>query len=522
MCVLSPIMDNLSLLDRIRVSKIRKIKDSLTDQESSLNESSLYENISVKENYLKDKMHANSKIVSMKLGKNSSVHGCSLIFQSRSIIFKVMWSTVIICSLAFCTFNLVKVTRAYLERKPEVKVIEIHERFPLFPVVVLCNENALKTDKIKQFLNTTDEELDEQHIEKYTNRYIKKYLQTSSIQSLYEYSYRLNTTLIDCMFGIEDCSTEASWDEQWYFEYGLCFAFNTGFDSGGNQVVARHVQLPGFSHGLNLLLKLEKNAYNKSKSIGMKLFISHQGEYIFSSRKEILLTPGFYYSISPQKKITQRESGLKEKCAQDEIIKFANFSLSQRVITKYTADFCYLNCLSEEIAENCNCVEYSRPILEKYSKIPKCTDSAETQLCIQRQYSDWGSGNTKCLRHCNSGCFEVKYEPRVNMQKYCSPITNESCEENQQIKLSINFNDFNYLQHQVTDSLSLAEFLGHVGGLISLFTGFSIISFIETFIIALQLAGALIYIRCKNIRKTHRSNITSRKPFVSCQVSLEV
>ncbi|NP_001296710.1 amiloride-sensitive sodium channel subunit alpha-like [Hydra vulgaris] len=498
-------MDYLNLLERIRSSKVRRINKTSTDKEFSV-----YDNLSIRENF-QDKM----KTIRTKLHSSvTSAHGCLMIFKPKTKLGKLMWFFVILCCFFFCIVNLVKITRDYSSENPEVKILELYEKSPTFPVVVICNENALNSSIKEHIISLTGKKLDQ------FDSNLKKYITHKNFNSrlFNEFGNRLNSTLVSCTIGVDDCSTLLSWYQIWHLEYGLCFAFNSGFNIEGNEVTTRRVFLPGYSHGLNLNLKLEKNEYNdKSKTTALRVFITHQGEYLFPPNEDLLLTSGFYYSISFQKRLMNREYGSNKMCRKDKIIKLSNFSLSQPLITKYTQNFCNLNCLSEEIARECMCVEYDRPVLEQHAKIPKCNVDASTQSCIKQQYSYWKSGSSECLQKCKLECFEVKYEPRIHLQKYCS---NDLCEGD--LKLSVNFRSFNYFFYQVHINHVLAEFLGHAGGIITFLTGFSIISFIEASFITMQLVITILYMRCKSFKKSCDKTITSRKSFVTCQASLEV
>ena len=155
---------------------------------------------------------------------------------------KLIWLSFFLISLGLFIYSTIANINNYLEYNVVTSSKIVHQSSIEFPIVSFCNlnmfaKNSSILDEIVLVLNQNEEKSimsTKSNFEslKKLQHLIKSYTSGSTMNDDQRKSFGLSIEemLLSCYFNGEPCSAE---DFEWFytFDYGNCFAFNSGFNS---------------------------------------------------------------------------------------------------------------------------------------------------------------------------------------------------------------------------------------------------------------------------------------------------
>ncbi|KAF5280821.1 hypothetical protein FQR65_LT14928 [Abscondita terminalis] len=466
----------------------------------------------------------------------TSIHGCKFLGEKkRSFFERTFWMIVLITCLFFCSTWIIEAYHKW-QTTPVVVSFATTEtpiwKIP-FPAVTICPE--VKTDK--SYVNYTDLVLMKKRGDKLNetqNKYFKYLTQICLnedvnqkgeddfvTEDFYDFLFQAQpkfTEMIDeCLWSGINCTDYAkSTFSPLVTSDGLCFTFNfldrndlftedaalnyysrfnishqvssnwqldDGYkDDYGKNDMPRRTGLAGISGGLQITFLVNSNNFDYfcgDAIQGYKIMVHNPSELPFAKQKyfRIGLNEVVTAAIKPVIVITSKQlrhyEPKKRECYFAEEKKLRFFKI-------YEQNNCLHECLSNLSYEICGCVSFEMP------------RSNSTPIC--------GSGKLDCMSHafdngtedlkpngwtfsdlmeycgCKQTCSSIKYDVELSQVEW---NWQKRAKTNRYTKLLIFFNDFQFITSERNELYGLMDFLSSCGGLLGLFVGFSLISFVE-------------------------------------------
>lgn len=141
---------------------------------------------------------------------------------------------------------------------------------------------------------------------------------------------------------------------------------------------------------------------------------------------------------------------------------------------QYTQRNCLLEVLAIKMADTCKCVQFWMP---RVNKTDICYSYANFQ-CIQFVQNDIYLENTtnRCLPVCDS----VTYDAEISVSKMrVDALRRFVTKGNRIVRVTVSFKDQQYFASQRSEVYDTMDFIASVGGILSLFMGISLLSFVE-------------------------------------------
>lgn len=88
----------------------------------------------------------------IEFGQTTTVHGFSQLINSKGIIHRLFWITLIIGCKGYILMNMKKLVEYYQKKFISTNVYFKSNASPAFPVVVLCNANIIRKDAMDKIL----------------------------------------------------------------------------------------------------------------------------------------------------------------------------------------------------------------------------------------------------------------------------------------------------------------------------------------------------------------------------------
>lgn len=135
----------------------------------------------------------------------------------------------------------------------------------------------------------------------------------------------------------------------------------------------------------------------------------------------------------------------------------------------YTQKNCEIECLSEKLLKTCGCVPYD-VIRDNDTKICELFD----YVCVDRikedeAFMDLKEKHCKCLQLCNFVTYHFEF------------VETRHSEESDEKIVRIGFKDTEFASLKRVRQFTYDDFLSHIGELLGLFTGISVLSLFEIF-----------------------------------------
>ncbi|CAH3139000.1 unnamed protein product [Pocillopora meandrina] len=386
----------------------------------------------------------------------TSGHGPPRIIASKQTIRKIFWTLLFLAALAMSSWQINTLFNTYKARPLSTHVSIKHETSLDFPVITICNFNAVKIGNIENFpeelkkdiqAETTSsnpptrgkravnqpsssnspnnldffEEEEEEGIENpddldedFKNReQMIMIMAEAGVEALKPLGHQFKEFVLSCRYRGISCGNFASsyWTSYWHYTYGNCYVFNAGKDKSGNRATVLKSNKPGPSHGLNLELNIEQDEYIGAftEEAGVRIDISNQGEMSFPREKGLSAAPGFATSIGIRKvEIHRKDPFTKKRCQNSSSLSDANL-YKHNFQVNYSATACKESCLAYNQRKECKCMEYRFPLPN--DKTPVCDILNKTVVdCLSKVQKAFKRNELNCTLSCPPPCRESIFQ----------------------------------------------------------------------------------------------------------------
>ena len=421
----------------------------------------------------------------IEFGQTTTAHGFSQLINSKGIIHRLFWITLIIGCNGYILMNMKKLVEYYQKKFISTNVYFKSNASPAFPVVVLCNANIIRKDAIDKILK----EIEEMNRRKGRNTTATislatiTELQLEIYNEIFKYGTNFDDFFIRCkLFNTRNCRTKKYWDKIWHPLYGTCFVFNEDFHQNGTTKSIMKVPNVGPIGSLEMVLNISQELYNNffNAEAGVYLYLGDQGSLYQPLTKGYSLSPGLSHILSLKIREIYRVDPFKNNtCVKHQRIQF--YSQGQRLVTKYDPDLCAFNCLTATLLKYCNCSLPELPILHPNS--PICNDSSKS--CIRDTLLKISVGEIGCLKQCQPPCQEINYLVKhsflqylnlANQNKYNQSLL-QPCENLMRVRIFFNTINVEVWEEKVL--YKVENLLGDIGGQLGLFSGVSVMTIFE-------------------------------------------
>jgi hypothetical protein len=427
------------------------------------------------------------------------------IFQNNSNkCLQLTWSLIfILFSCLTCWFVILGIVD-YLEYEVVTK-IRIHTgKEIVFPLITLCNANPFTSNKSNHLLKSMQDEGQLNYFSDNNNRwtgytsYAMNKAFSFSDEKKQELGFSISQSLKECLFYSKPCmASDFTW--RFNYRYGNCFQFDP-------HKVVKHAHLSENMYGIYMTLGYleNKNEYPGYPSDGLKIFI-HNGTEFGSNDVEIFMETGKQMKIDLSKTLTYRQPSPYSDCQdlssfKSEIYDYIKSSNNGQ----YRQKICFNLCFQRFIIEKCQCFStfYSIFNNEFTKQIKPCYDSNQIK-CTNNMIANYSNNiEETCANECPLECEYITYETAMSqldypnrqhfddLKKRFKEYENMSIDEYKKthLRLNIHFKSNDYAEIREMPKTSAIELISNLGGVLGIFLGLSIFSFVEVFEILLRIA----------------------------------
>ncbi|XP_053137537.1 amiloride-sensitive sodium channel subunit delta [Hemicordylus capensis] len=304
--------------------------------------------------------------------------------------------------------------------------------------------------------------------------------------------------------------------------YGSCYTFN----SNGTDYFWSALK-PGILYGLSLILKVEQKDYIPllSTQAGIKVMIHNHNQTPFLEHEGFDIRPGVESTIGIKQDKVNRLGGNYGDCTHD------GTDVDVKLIYKsnYTLQACLYSCFQQMMIDKCGCGYYYYPLPDgaeycNYNKHPAWGH------CFYLLYDKLADHDLPCFSLCPKPCTETVYTLSAGYAKWPSERSenwiyaalqaqnNYSTISNKSdiAKVNIFYKQLDYNSWDESPDYPVSLAMSNMGSQWSLWFGSSVLSVIEVFEFALDVAIlSLIYFYKRLRAKKHRINHLPPVPSVS-------
>lgn len=437
-----------------------------------------------------------------------------------------MWAFFLLIAIAICFYSIVQAILNYLSFPVNTSIREKNEYSALFPTVTVCNLNFFTTDyaysNFESFAsssgyNLTEDDLTDDHIDFLLNIFKENLFRSElNLKELFKYGYLFEDILISCTFGLNDCNS--SYIENFYSTtYGNCFRFNSGIGidliKTSRSIVKEELELVLFTGIPDKLKPI-------FASIGAYVFIhNHTSELNFI--EPLIISSNINANIAVSRTFSIQKEKPYSNC--DDESSYSNFALYEATLNltrAYSQEYCVGICFQRLMYEICECQHYLMP---KYNEAKYCY-GLETYNCTSVAYDKFKSERfieENCLKDCPLECrtfkiqtsvstneflneyFENRYKIKPKIVKLLENDTYSGMLRDNLVKITISYKTLAYTEIEESPALDVITLLSNIGGVAGLFTGISVLSFVE--IIEILMKIYYVYKENRNNAKIYQT-----------------
>lgn len=172
---------------------------------------------------------------------------------------------------------------------------------------------------------------------------------------------------------------------------------------------------------------------------------------------------------------------------------------------KYTQRNCLLDILAIKMLKICGCVQFWMP---RHNDTNICY-SHNSFRCIE--FVENHIYNVNLTNSCLPVCDSTTYDAEISISKIKSNALRYLSKGNRIIKLSVSFKDQQYFASHRSELYGILDFISQCGGILSLFMGISILSFVEI------IYFATLRLSCKlHKRKLAKKRMQAQQYAIEC------
>ncbi|XP_072397277.1 pickpocket protein 28-like [Diabrotica undecimpunctata] len=468
----------------------------------------------------------------------TSIHGLKYLGETKTVAERVWWVISICLSICFCSYMIYQIIYKYIHY-PVIVTFSMKEtrlqKIP-FPAVTICPRAKISQD----YLNLTDIFERKYNGLPITENEKKGISMASQICEFYPPTEKFNVSNAEfydfllqsrtelftyCYYlgVVENCSEIFT---PIITEEGICYSFNildkhdifndnnevvfedfhnsplshnwnveSGYTKREVTMYPRRALRVGLKNALYIVLKTKKSdveyecALDESGyrvNIDLPLNIPEIGENFIS----VPLNQRVIAQITPH--IIKTSDGVKNFAVSKRECYFES-ERSLKFFRRYSQANCLLECKTNYTLRECGCVGINMPrepgtrlcLLEKQV----CMETAETLFSLYNEDAEvWGDvddDNTEVNCNCRPTCSDISYGTELSYNSLILQILNNTLREEMDFE-NVNYSvlmlyfDKSYVETKERNELyGFTDFVSNFGGLLGLFTGFSILSCIE-------------------------------------------
>lgn len=429
-----------------------------------------------------ESQHATIKHILQRFAETTTAHGFCQIVLAKHLLLKLFWILAVITCHVLIFIHAKPLVDHYSNKPVSTIETALYEYAPNYPVIVVCNENMIKRDKIDLLLQKM-KNISGNNTEELIDYMLLADLEAKIRDDIFEFGYKFQEMFRKCtVFSIKDCTNEHYWEKFWHPRYGACFAFNDDHFQNGSAKKVEKAAHAGRLDSIELILNTNLDQYfkNLTSVAGIRLFYGEQGTLYQPQEKGLSLAPGFSYDISFSKRRYERIDPFNNgTCIKGKgpIIKRKGKTFT----AKYDSDLCAKICHAKEIVKLCRCHKLFLPNLD--DKIPLCKPDAA--LCLRKVDEHYVDGELKCLHFCRPPCSETMFLPDISFSRYLNLNNNvvqdiaSAYARQDTIKVNIYFKSMTMRIIREKISYEFIDLVADIGGQLGLFSGYSVLTLIE-------------------------------------------
>ena len=425
-----------------------------------------------------------------RFADNTTAHGFGQVIVAEHFLLKIFWIlSILTCHILIFVHVRPLVTR-YISKPVSTTESIVYEHAPKYPVVVVCNENMVKRDKVPLLLQEINN-ITGNNIQSVDHTLIAE-LEAEIGRKIFKYGYNFEDLFAKCkLFQTKDCTSENLWDLYWHPRYGSCFAFNDYYFQNGSVNHIERAARAGRLESIELILKINQQQYfeNLTSDAGIRLYIGYQGTHYQPFEKGISLAPGFSYDIPVMKKYVERIDPFRNGTCIKESTQNV-YNQGQKRTVKYDADLCAKKCFAEEIIKQCKCHRLFFPRLDTTTSICK-TNSTSCVNMVRKQYL---KGKISCQQLCRPPCKEIVFSTDISFSRFPNLVSvvdyNMTVAEMREESLRVNIYYKTLNMKIIREGLSyeFENLLADIGGQLALFSGYSVLTLLEILLLVFTLS----------------------------------
>ncbi|ESO09376.1 hypothetical protein HELRODRAFT_168357 [Helobdella robusta] len=313
---------------------------------------------------------------------------------------------------------------------------------------------------------------------------------------IYSKGHIIDDLVVDCRFSGKYCFGDFT--TMYNIRYGNCYTFNAAEE--GKPL--KTINYPGPNNGLSIIFNVEQDEYigEVTQYAGLRVVVHDPKKMPFPDDEGILVPPNALTHIGVQLETVSRLNESYGKCnSNDNPIK-TNYQLTYN--KSYCQKGCEYTCLGKEVIDRCKCKAV------KYAVFPANEDPIRTcqsqnksdEECMAEVTQSSENGSSQCNNDCPKPCQENIYVISIStsmwpsenykatlmkiLEKHHDIFPRELNDSDYFIdsnygRLVVYYSTLAYTQTSETPSYELKQFLSDIGGILGLYIGFSVLTFVE-------------------------------------------
>lgn len=346
-------------------------------------------------------------------------YGLSNVFKSKNIIKRLIWAICFLVALITCAIAMKENLNSFISYHVISQVkISYHDEI-IFPQVTIC---------------------------KYQDSFNQSQIDLCSFDN------KINCT--DSLSLIKVYNLEGA--------FSNCLQFNNG------QLVDVFKQTTGHNIIGGLRLNVTFSYLTNSANL---LYIGNKFEKPLYAAPDAIFSDGESVSIILEQTTEENLNKPYSDCLKEsDIYKLEDSHLAKKTIAfnhRYQKSKCYFLCKFKYFAEKYNC---TYPQLYDIDSSIKCIDTKENRAF---HYTSYFSFETHCSESCPLECDKTRYSISMTRIDKLPYISNKS------FQLTMNYYDLKSTMIKQVPAMSGWDLTSKLGGLLGLFVGFKILSFVD-------------------------------------------
>ncbi len=395
-----------------------------------------------------------------KVLEKSSLPGIPRILENDHLIIKLIWSFGIICLTSISIYYSIKNTIVFFQYPTFTSINIINERVLLFPTVSFC-------------------------------------FRTKNPQ------FSLENSIKDCRFNLNNCTYQ---DFELTFVnissvnyYKSCLRFNSGKNYLNESIELKKISKTSLNSGLYLTFYLEDFIIFDDESLPsifkMQIYIHNNTKYfnffpVYDIDFGLLVTSGVN-QIQIEREFIQNLPEPYSDCVKQDILKNVShlFDYLIRQNKSYSKNDCYDLCIREFIMNKCDC------FVDLNSFSENCFINMNRSDCVDEIYQKFlheqNEIPNECIEYCPNECDSINYKIKLNsfiIDDQFLNINNYSRSISDNIvNLAIYYPNKQYTLISQIPIMQVFDLVSNIGGIISLFIGFSFLTLVEFIDVVLKI-----------------------------------